>query len=66
MLSFMLKSYEGDIYNNMLVLVISGVFATFVGFRLIKTFNPTLALALGFFIITIPTLIIYPSMNKIN
>lgn len=66
MLSFMLKTYQGDIYDNMFVLIISGAIASYLAFFLIRLFQPALALTIAFVIMSISGGFIYPSMSKLN
>lgn len=61
MLSFMLKTYQGDIYNNMAALILSGVVASYLAFYLIRKFEPSLALTLGFLVMAASSGLIYPS-----
>lgn len=56
-LHFSLKQYEGDIYNNTLLLILSGTLATSLAFYLIKQLHPAFALAITFFIMFAPSFI---------
>jgi hypothetical protein len=66
MLSFMLKTYQGDIYNNMFALMLSGVAASYLAFYLVGKFEPALALAMGFMIMMIASGFIYPFMGSLS
>ena len=66
MLSFMLKTYQGDIYNNMAAIIISGVVASYLAFYLIRNFDPSLALTIGFLVMAVSAGFLYPSMGFIN
>lgn len=48
MLHFSLKSYDGDIYNNTIILVISGIVALYLAYYFIKKFPPALSLTIAF------------------
>ena len=65
MLSFMLKTYQGDIYNNMIALVISGIVASYLSFYLIGKFESSMALTLGFMILSISSGFLFPSIGGI-
>ena len=53
MLSFSLKTYEGDIYNNTVILIFSGGCASYLAYFLIDRFDPSLALSFSFSIMAI-------------
>jgi hypothetical protein len=58
-LHYSLKTYEGDIYDNHLILVISGAFSSYLAYSLMQTFRPALALTMAFIIMGISGFI-YP------
>lgn len=62
----MLKSYEGDIYNNTFVLIISGIIAMFLAYYLICKSHPTIALCITFMIMLFSSGLVYPSMGYLN
>ena len=66
MLSFMLKSYNGDIYNNMFVLIVSGAFASYLALVFLTFFSPVISLLFAFVILTLSSSLVYPSMSWIE
>jgi hypothetical protein len=50
MLHFSLKTYNGNIYDNHIVLVLSGAFSSYIAYSLITNFKPALALTMAFII----------------
>ncbi len=50
----------------MFVLIVSGAIASYLAFFLIKLFQPALALAFGFMVMSVSGGLIYPSMSKLN
>mmetsp|Transcript_31670 Transcript_31670/g.30966 ORF Transcript_31670/g.30966 Transcript_31670/m.30966 type:complete len:135 (+) Transcript_31670:1179-1583(+) len=65
LLSFMLKNYQGDIYNNMLVLIFSGFIASYMAYYLIGRMDPSLALGVAFSVLALAGGLIYPSMGSL-
>lgn len=62
-LHFQLKTYEGDIYNNTLILVGSGFIAVSLGYTLIKFMHPAVALSVSFILTAVPG-IFYPYIHS--
>lgn len=65
-LAFMLKGYDGDIYNNMMALMLAGAVSQYVALMMICLLSPLNALASGFFIMCFSGGFLYPSISKLN
>ena len=64
-LHYSLKSYEGDIYYNHMLLMISGSFSIYLAYFLINNFHPTISLAFSFMIMCTAGFI-YPSIHNLK
>ena len=61
----MLKTYDGDIYNNHMILILSGPAATYLAYYLINRYHPAVALTISYCILSLAGFI-YPQISTLR